>query len=77
MTPGKAYVVGEKHPEFFVPKQAGQVAPSLKMGGDTVHHTTVNFHVHGVQDVDSFRRSQSQIFGDMHRQMTIAHARNY
>jgi len=78
VTPGKAYVVGEKHPEFFLPKQPGHVTPSLKMGGDTVHHqTTVNFHVHGVQDVDSFRRSQSQIFGDMHRQMTIAHARNY
>ena len=77
VTPGKAYVVGEKNPEFFLPKRPGTVVPSLKMGGDTVHHTTVNFHVHGVQDVDSFRRSQSQIFGDMHRQMTIAHARNY
>jgi|GEM_PF-2345929 len=76
VTPGKAYVVGEKHPEFFVPKSAGRVAPSLKAGGDTIHHTTVNFHVHGVKDYDSFRQSQGQIYANLQQQAAIAHQRH-
>jgi hypothetical protein len=76
VTPGKAYVVGEKHPEFFVPKQAGQVAPSLSVGGTTQHTSIVHMHIHGVTDFDSFKRSQGQIMAGMQRQMAISHARN-
>jgi Phage-related minor tail protein/Lambda phage tail tape-measure protein (Tape_meas_lam_C) len=76
VTPGKAYVVGEKHPEFFVPKQAGQVASSLKMGGDTNHTSIVHMHLHGVTDADSFRRSGPQIMAQLHRVNALAYARN-
>ena len=76
VAPGKAYVVGEKHPEFFVPKQAGQVAPSLSVGRSTNHTSIVHMHIHGVSDFDSFKRSQGQIMAGMQRQIAIAHARN-
>lgn len=59
VTPGKAYVVGEEHPEFFVPSQSGTIAPSLKMGGSTQNVTQVHFH--GVTDHDSFKRNEAQI----------------
>lgn len=77
VSPGKAYVVGEKHPEFFIPHQAGQVAPSLRTGGGAGGHTTVvNMHVHGVTDLDSFNRSQGQIMAGFHQQAAIAYARH-
>jgi hypothetical protein len=76
VTPGKAYVVGERHPEFFVPKQAGQVAPSLSVGSTTHHTSIVQMHIHGVTDFDSFKRSQGQIMAGMQRQIAVAHARN-
>ncbi|HEV2418653.1 MAG TPA: hypothetical protein VGX94_12680 [Terriglobia bacterium] len=75
VTPGKAYVVGEKHPEFFVPHQSGQVAPALHMAGQT-HQTVVNFHVHGVTDFDSFKRSHSQTMSMLQNQMASAYARS-
>lgn len=59
VTPGKAYVVGEDHPEFFVPSTPGTIHPSLKMGGSTQQITQV--HIHGVTDMDSFNRSKSQV----------------
>jgi hypothetical protein len=74
VSPGKAYIVGEKHPEFFVPKQPGHVATSIQTGGDS-NHTEYHFHISGVQDADSFRRSQGQIFGDALRGMQLAHSR--
>jgi hypothetical protein len=75
VTPGRAYIVGEKHPEFFVPNQPGQVSPSLQMGSGP-QQTVVNFHVHGVQDVDSFKRSRGQIMAGLHQQLATAYARN-
>jgi hypothetical protein len=59
VTPGKAYVVGENHPEFFVPNTPGTVHPSLKMGGSTTIAPNIIFP--GVTDHDSFRKNQSQI----------------
>lgn len=59
VTPGKAYVVGEDHPEFFVPSTPGTIHPSLKMGGSTQNVTHVHFH--GITDGDSFKRNESQI----------------
>jgi hypothetical protein len=74
VTPGKAYVVGEHHPEFFVPRQSGQIAPSLSLG--STRQTVLNFNVNGVQDADSFRHSQGQIMAMMQNQMAHANARN-
>ena len=72
VSPGKAYVVGERHPEFFVPRVHGAVANSMAMGGQVAVHN----HFYGVQDVDSFRRSSAQILGDFHRATSMAMARN-
>lgn len=39
---GKAYVVGEKRPEVFVPAQSGRILPSVDRGGDIYVSTQVN-----------------------------------
>jgi hypothetical protein len=75
VTPGKAYVVGEKHPEFFVPRQSGRVTPSLSMGGTTHHTTHVEMHIHGVTNFDSFKRSEPQIHAGLQHQVGIAYRR--
>jgi hypothetical protein len=74
VNPGRAYVVGERHPEFFVPAQPGEVRPTLDVGRP--NQTVVNFHVHGVQDADSFRRSSSQTLAMLQNQMALAYSRN-
>ena len=75
VSPGHAYIVGEKHPEFFIPRQAGQVAPSLKMstGGHTVNN---HIYIQGVSDFDSFQRSSSQVMARIHQSTALALARN-
>jgi hypothetical protein len=75
VSPGKAYLVGEKHPEFFVPGARGTVAPSLK----TQQGHTFNMgglHVYGVTDADSFKRSEGQINARFHREAQLAFQRN-
>jgi len=74
VTPGKAYVVGEKHPEFFIPGARGTVAPSLK----TQSAPNVNFtmNVHNPTDADSFARSHAQIAARWHREAQLAFQRN-
>ncbi|VVB52229.1 Uncharacterised protein [uncultured archaeon] len=73
VTPGKAYVVGEKHPEFFIPGKSGTVVPTLKTGGGSVNNVSVHFH--GVTDADSFKKSQSQIGAQIHRSASLAFQR--
>lgn len=63
--PGRAYLVGERGPELFVPRAAGAIAP----GGVTVQMTVVT------PDAESFRRSQGQIMTDIWRQARLAAAR--
>ena len=63
--PGRAYLVGERGPELFVPRVAGAIAP----GGVTVQMTVVT------PDAESFRRSQGQIMTDIWRQARLAAAR--
>lgn len=41
MEAGKAYVVGERRPEVFVPAQSGRILPSVG-GGDIYVSTQVN-----------------------------------
>jgi hypothetical protein len=72
VTPGRAYVVGEKRAEFFIPNQPGTIRPAVDV---QPNHTTVNFHVHGVSDYDSFRRSQAQTLAMVQNQMAVAHSR--
>lgn len=76
VTPGKAYIVGEHRAEAFVPRMAGHVVPSVSSQPMHQQVTTVHIHVNGVQDADSFRKSQSQIAGEMYRAMAMAHARS-
>jgi hypothetical protein len=73
VSPGKAYMVGERHPEFFVPKVAGSVSKSFPTGGHTIIQ---NLNINTPMDADSFRRSQAQIMGDMQRSASRALARN-
>jgi hypothetical protein len=75
VTPGKTYVVGEDHPEFFSPKSAGRVAPSLKFTGHAPA-PVIHFSVNGVTDFDSFKRSQQQIGSGLAQQLAIANSRN-
>ncbi len=63
--PGRAYLVGERGPELFVPRAAGAIAP----GGVTVQMTVVT------PDAATFRRSQGQIMTDIWRQARLAAAR--
>lgn len=59
VTPGKAYVVGEKRPELFVARQPGRVVPSLQ--GSVTRPITVENHFHGIVDFDSFKRNDAQV----------------
>ena len=76
VTPGRAYVVGEKHPEIFLPRSAGTVIPKMPMGGTTIRNTNVNLNITGADHADSFRRSSSQIFAHLHAQAAGAAMKN-
>ena len=69
---GRTYGVGEKHPEVFIPRVSAARALSSEGG---MHQTVVNFSVNGVTDHDSFRRSESQIYANLHAQMELARSR--
>lgn len=78
MTPGKAYLVGEKHPEIlFAGRNGGKVVPSLSAPQGTKQINLGGVHFHGVTDADSFQHSSSQIMAQFQRAIAIAHARNY
>lgn len=75
VTPGKAYIVGEQHPEFFVPGKSGSIAPTIRAGGgggDTHYH---NWNIQ-TPDADSFRKSQGQIARQMAQAMGQAAGRS-
>ena len=74
--PGKAFIVGEKRPELFIPRSAGTVVPYVPNGDSSKHlHVTNELHVHGVTDADSFKRSQNQIMNTMTRAQQRAASR--
>ncbi len=72
------YVVGEHGPEIFAPGSSGSIIPNDALGGGTtqVVHNEFHQHLHGLSDGDSFRKSQSQIAGDMLAVMSRAARRN-
>lgn len=60
VSPGRAYVVGEKRPELFIPSMSGHVYPSLGAGpsggGGGAGDTHINItHMVSTLDADSFR----------------------
>jgi hypothetical protein len=55
LSPGRTYIVGERHPEFFVTRQPGQVGTSPEIGGRPQVREN-HFRIHGVQNFDSFKR---------------------
>jgi hypothetical protein len=64
MTPGKAYITGERGPELIVPRAAGTVVPNHALastGKGTTIHMGVSFV--GVKDHDSFKANETQILG--------------
>jgi hypothetical protein len=62
---GKAYIVGEKRPELFMPRSSGQIVPSLTSGnGGSVQHIQQTVNI-STPDADSFKKSQSQIASQM------------
>lgn len=67
---GKAYLVGERGPEMFVPKQSGEIRASSAVGATFVQN------VYGVTDVNAFRRARSQMQTDAHAMMTRSAMRN-
>lgn len=55
---GTSYMVGERGPELFTPKQSGAITPNDKVSGGSV---VVNINVSGVKDEGSLRQTTSQI----------------
>ncbi|MEO0983270.1 MAG: phage tail tape measure C-terminal domain-containing protein [Pseudomonadota bacterium] len=55
VAPGQRFLVGERGPEMFTPHAAGRIAPAE---GRAVNLT---LNLSGVQDAESFRRSETQI----------------
>ena len=64
VSPGAAFLVGERGPEIFRPAVSGSIGA---MGGERPVNVTINLP--GVRDADSFRASQSQIAAGLSRAM--------
>jgi hypothetical protein len=74
VTAGTPYLTGEKRPEVFVPNGPGSGGRATSSHASH-HSSTLNLHVHGVKDADSFKQSQSQIYANYQREAAIAHMR--
>jgi hypothetical protein len=75
---GEGYMVGENGPEFFSPTTSGTIVPNPVIGGggpQTVNHNE-QFIFNGVADMDSFRKSQSQVAAAMAAQLSRHAGRN-
>ena len=73
--PGRAYVVGEQHPEFFIPHASGTVVPRVAAQTLRPINYAPTYHIN-TPDADSFRRSHSQIASEGYRAIASIHARN-
>lgn len=64
---GKAYIVGEKRPELFVPRTSGSIVPQVPGGG-----VTMNFNISGSkQDAAAIAQTVRIEAWKMYRQMQI------
>lgn len=70
--PGRAYLVGERQPELFVPSVPGTIVPNPAMAGGPTYNMVNHFTVSGPVD----RRSQDQIAAAVYAGMTRAARRN-
>jgi lambda family phage tail tape measure protein len=75
VSPGKAYLVGEKRPELFVPRSAGTIVPSVSSGSNIQNITHQTFNIQ-TADADSFKKSQSQISSAMGNAASRGQMRN-
>lgn len=57
VTPGHAYLVGERGPEWFSPATAGQISPT----GAAARPVAVHVHLGAGADAGAIRRSESQL----------------
>ena len=73
--PGRAYVVGEKRPELFVPRSAGTIVPRVPSTDGKTQVNNVTNHFHNVTDMDSFRKSGTQISRHIGRSVQVASSR--
>ena len=69
---GEMYQWNEHGKEYFVPTTDGVVVPSGARKGSVGGSQNFTMIVQGVQDVDSFKKSESQIASDMFRMMANA-----
>jgi hypothetical protein len=69
---GRAYLVGERGPELFVPSSRGAVTPNSQLGGGGM---VVNVSI-VAHDVQSFTRSEQQVTSQIARSIALARARN-
>lgn len=67
---GMGYLVGERGPELFMPRQSGTIVPNGAMGGATI---VLNV---STPNVASFRSAQSQLLADAQGQLVLAARRN-
>ncbi len=57
VSPGRAYLVGEKGPEMMVPSGSGRIIPNGQMSGGVV----VNLNLSGLRDSSDLRQSSAQV----------------
>lgn len=69
-------MVGEDHPEMFIPGAQGKIVPTVGPGKNGGHTIMNQMHIHGVTDMDSFQASSAQIMSSFHRVTSAALARN-
>lgn len=75
VTPGHEYIVGERGPERFRPRVSGSIIPA--MDGKNLRPLVYSpVYQISTPNVDSFRRSHSQLVTEGYRAAAAAHARN-
>jgi len=61
VSPGRAFVVGERGPELFVPTSAGSIAPSMSGGGARDIRIAIQINGNGGEDSRLLARSARQV----------------
>lgn len=72
---GKGYIVGERGPEYFVPRQQGQIIPNSALTQANTPPISIVMHIH-TPDAGSFRRSSGQISASLGMALQQAVRRN-
>ena len=63
VTRGRAYIVGERRPELFVPGQSGTIHPTTSLGGGGGVTVSMNpvFHINGAHDPTATAREVNRL----------------